>query len=88
MRLAQRIAERHSNPIVSSFFTEVVEKANIELANLPPPHPETTAAVMREDDGRHAEELEPSCFHHGPCKVTRNAAEQSTPDRIETTECQ
>ncbi len=43
MRRAQRIADRHSNPTVSAFFTDVVEKAKLVLANLPKPGPDTTA---------------------------------------------
>ncbi len=79
---------RHSNPTVSAFFTDVVEKAKLVLANLPKPGPDTTAEVRHEDDARRAEEIEPPSEHQGPRGGRPgNAAELSTPDGIDTTEC-
>ncbi len=77
-----------ATPTVSAFFTDVVEKAKMVLANLPRPGPDTTAEVRHEDDARRAEEIEPPSEHQRPREATRNAAEQSTPDRINTMECQ
>ncbi len=63
----------------------MVEKAKLVLANLPKPGPDTTAEVRHEDDARREP---PPSEKQGPRGATGNSAEQSTPDRIDTTECQ